>query len=53
MIQENICHTYIHHKFTMRTNQQGKIFFCILRFKRTAGQFWPDVDLTVTNCATD
>ena len=27
MVQENICHTYIHHKFIMQDNRQQILFF--------------------------
>ena len=33
MVQQNICHTYIHHKFIMQTNRHENLFFASYGFK--------------------
>ena len=33
MVQENICHTYIHHKFIMQANRHENLFFASYGFK--------------------
>ena len=33
MVQGNVCHTYIHHKFIMQTNRHENLFFASYSFK--------------------
>ena len=40
VVQENICHTYIHHKFIMQTNRHENLFFASYGLKDLTGRRW-------------